>query len=631
MQTHIDRDKDEYVSRINIAATDGGVILPFTRGRRDRHPRWSPDGRRLAFLSDRGGKKHQVWVIPAGGGEARQLTEVKGGVREFCWSPDGSRIAFAAPVSERELTGCESETDDDVQIITRMRYKLNGEGFTYDRFSHLFVIDVEAGGEPIRITGGPFDHAGPAWDPGGQYVACSAVRCEEPDYADYTDIYLFPADGSGSERPIKVTDSRGQAASPCVNSSGERVLFSGHRNQCYGATLSSLLVTSILDGKTTDLLQDFPTTAGCAIGSDCRYGSSAAGPVFGPGDEEAFFLSTSAGDCNLYAVNTWTRQVRQLTDRRWAVTGFTCSAEAGRFALVAGDALNPGDIWVLDEEKGLRQLTFTNEWLNAEVLLSEPEEIEFAGAEGKTIQGWVMMPVSDSRQNDDGEYPMILEIHGGPHGAYGQGYYHEFHLLTALGYAVLYVNPHGSLGYGQQFNAATHCDWGGKDYRDLMCAVDHVLRELPLDPGRLGVTGGSFGGYMTNWIVSQTDRFRAAVTQRSTCNRYSMFGTSDIGFNHGRWEFPGYPWRNPAGYLERSPITYADNVTTPILIIHSENDLRCPISQAEEWFVALKRLKKEAVLVRFADENHELSRSGKPRRRLRRLQLITDWFDRHLP
>ncbi len=630
VQTYIDATEDKYVSQIRIAAVVGGEILPFTRGKRDTHPRWSPDGQTIAFLSDRAGDKQQVWLIPAKGGEARQLTDVEEGVREFSWSPDGSRIAFASMVREGVLTGCEEEPDDDVRIITRIRFKLNGAGFTYDRFSHLFVVDVAGEGASRRITDGLFNHTGPTWDPSGQYVACSAVRCDEPDDANFTDIYLFAADGPTDQSPVKVTASKGPTASVKISGSGAHVLYSGHHNQYYGATISSLLVTSIVDGKTQDLLQDFPTTVGCSVGSDCRYGASAGGPVFSGDDDEVFFLSTASGHCNLYAVDTKTFDVRQLTDRQWAVTGFTYSGASGRFALLAGDSLNPGDIWIFDDSEGLKQLTSVNHWLESEILLSEPEEIRFTGAGGKSIQGWVMMPVEDSRKNDDGQYPMILEIHGGPHAAYGHGFSHEFHLLTALGYAVVYANCHGSLGYGQAFNAATHHDWGGKDYRDLMSAVDHVLTTRPLDPGRLGVTGGSFGGYMTNWIVGQTDRFAAAVTQRSTCNRYSMFGTSDVGFNHGDWEFPGYPWRNPMGYLDRSPITYVDNVNTPMLIIHSEDDLRCPISQAEEWFVALKKLKKEVVLARFADENHELSRSGKPKRRIKRLELIADWFDRYL-
>jgi dipeptidyl aminopeptidase/acylaminoacyl peptidase len=229
------------------------------------------------------------------------------------------------------------------------------------------------------------------------------------------------------------------------------------------------------------------------------------------------------------------------------------------------------------------------------------------------------------------QYPAILEIHGGPHVAYGYTFMHEFHLLCAAGYAVIFTNPPGSQGYGQEFVIQTHHDWGGADYRGIMAAVDHVSQYDFIDTERLGVTGGSYGGYMTNWIIGHDQRFKAAVTQRSTSNRFSMFGTSDVGFMNGQFEFKENPWDNPEFYLERSPITYVNNINTPLLIIHSEEDYRCPIEQGEQLFTALKWLRREVVFVRFPNENHELSRSGQPRHRAERLEHIVNWFKKYIP
>ena len=230
-----------------------------------------------------------------------------------------------------------------------------------------------------------------------------------------------------------------------------------------------------------------------------------------------------------------------------------------------------------------------------------------------------------------GRGPTVLMIHGGPHSAYGNTFVHEFQLLCAEGYGVLFTNPRGSQGYGQAFASATHHDWGGKDYEDLMRALDYALATYDwIDPGRLGVAGGSYGGFMTNWIVGHTQRFRAAVALRSTCNRYSQWGTSDIAYQNGLWEFPGDPWESAAFYLERSPITYVRQMRTPLLILHGENDLRCPIDQAEQLFVALKKQGTPTLLVRFAGESHGLSQSGQPKHRIAQLRHLVSWFRTHL-
>jgi len=634
VRTHIDRHEDEYVCHIWVVSTETGERRQFTRGRRDVHPRWSPDGAEIAFLSRRDDEVMQVWVLPFSGGEARRLTDQKRGVNSFAWSPDGLKIAYTSSVPEGQLVDGDAgaEEEDGIRIIRRMRYKLNGSGFIYDQYSHVFVVDSCGSSEPYRITDGTFDHTEPTWDPDGEYVACITVRCEDPDYVDYSDIYFFPADGSvpcSGADPVRITAGDGPCTAPIMNESGDSIIYVGHDNHFFAATEPTLLSVPTLGGSPENLLSEFDAGVGNSVGGDCRYGGGSQAPVLCAGGDRVYFLATALGACNLYRLDAGDGKVSAVTEDPWVITEFTYSAEADRFALVAETIHRPGDIWIYSESEGLTRLTGINAWLD-DYDLSGYDEIECAGAEGQSIQGWILHPSVDERQNDAGDYPAILQIHGGPHAAYGYGYFHEFHVLAARGFGVLFVNPHGSRGYGQRFTAATRCDWGGKDYTDLMRAVDHLVTASSYDADRLGVAGGSFGGYMTNWIVGHTDRFLAAVTQRSSCNRYSMFGTSDMGFNHGVYEFPGHPWDNPMGYLERSPISYADNVNTPILILHAEEDLRCPISQAEEWFTALKRLKKEAVLVRFAGENHDLSRSGTPRRRLRRLELIEGWFDEYV-
>jgi dipeptidyl aminopeptidase/acylaminoacyl peptidase len=318
-----------------------------------------------------------------------------------------------------------------------------------------------------------------------------------------------------------------------------------------------------------------------------------------------------------------------LIDGGQQVQSFSLCASGATLALNLADNLNPGDVYsTAADGGGLRRLTDANGPFLGQVELVEPEPFTFAGAEDWEIQGWLMKPAG---WREGTTYPLILEIHGGPHAAYGNTFFFEFQLLAAQGWGVLYTNPRGSITYGERFTMASNDDWGGNDYRDLMAGVDAALaRATWIDPARLGVTGGSYGGYMTNWIVTQTDRFKAAVTQRSICNMISKWGTSDIGYLGNDRQWGGPPWENLSFYLERSPLTHVKNVVTPLLIVHSEKDLRCPIEQGEQFFTALKYLRREVELVRFPDEGHELSRSGQPLHRLERLERIVRWFRDHL-
>ena len=259
--------------------------------------------------------------------------------------------------------------------------------------------------------------------------------------------------------------------------------------------------------------------------------------------------------------------------------------------------------------------------------ITQPERVEFKGADGWMVEGWLMKPRGFDTSK---KWPLVLEVHGGPHSTYGNGFFHEFQVLTGRGYGVLYTNPRGSHAYGEKFCSACVGDWGGKDYEDLMAGVDHALSTGWVDEKRLYVTGGSYGGFMTNWIIGHTTRFRAAATQRSISNNISAFGTSDIGWHFWEHEMgEATPWHNADRLIERSPLTYVPKVKTPLLILHAERDLRCPIEQAEQFFIALRLHGVETTFVRFPEDNHDLTRGGKPRNRMEHAKRIADWFDAH--
>jgi dipeptidyl aminopeptidase/acylaminoacyl peptidase len=304
------------------------------------------------------------------------------------------------------------------------------------------------------------------------------------------------------------------------------------------------------------------------------------------------------------------------------------SPDASKFVYTKASATEPGDLFVASADGSNElQLTAANGSFLSEIAVSEPEQFWVDAPDGTPIQGWILKPPGF---NPDAKYPMILQIHGGPHAMYADAFMHEFQLMAARGYVVVYTNPRGSAGYGERFTRDTHLRWGETDMPDLMAALDHVLSLGYVDESRLGVTGGSYGGYMTLWVIGHTERFKAAVAQRCVSNLYSFYGTSDIGWNFIDYEFGGTAWERHEHFMKYSPISYVKDMTTPLLLVHSERDFRCPIEQAEQVFISLMRLGRKVEFVRFPDENHNLSRTGKPKHRVERLEHIMRWFDTHL-
>ncbi|HEV8354241.1 MAG TPA: S9 family peptidase [bacterium] len=636
--TVADREANTYRSHLWIVPMAGGPTTAlgageprqFTWGEhRDSSPRWSPDGRWIAFLSDRGAKSDpgvkkpkQLFVIPADGGEAQMLVGGGYAPADPAWSPDGGTIAFVGRPEG-------SKPDSDVKVITRVRYKNDGEGFWDGRYKHVFIVPT-SGGTPRQLTAGDFDHLDPAWSPDGRAIAFAANRTAEGEFTNIADIWAVDAAGDNLRQ---LTSSKGPAATPAWSPDGEWIAYFGHDNAAMGATNTGLWLVPAAGGVATNLTAGYDRSLVHHVISDMRAHPKVGGPRWSADSRRIFFLVAEGATNQIAVIDRAGGPVRTLTSGRYEIFGYAIDGAGTGGVIAASDPSHPGDLWAarLGETGTLedqRRLTTVNKSLLGEIQLSLPERFEYDGVDGWPIEGWVMRP-AEFREGE--RYPTILQIHGGPHGAYGEAFFHEFQVLAAEGFAIVFVNPRGSQGYGQRFTAATQHDWGGKDFEDLMRGLDAALaRYAFLDPDRLGVAGGSYGGFMTNWVVGHSDRFKAAVTMRSISNHLSQWGTSDLAFMKGFWEFPGDPWENPTWYWEHSPLAYVEKITTPLLILHSEEDLRCPIPEAEQLFAALKKLQREVTFVRFPGESHDLSRNGKPAHRLERLRWIVRWMSDHL-
>ncbi|MDO8506875.1 MAG: S9 family peptidase, partial [Candidatus Limnocylindria bacterium] len=607
----IEREKNAYRSGIWLVPADGDAPgARFTSGPgQDALPRWSPDGRTLAFVSDRNepaddakkSKPKNIFTLSLEGGEARQLTSFQEDCGDLVWSPDGKRIAFTL----KDAKAADAE-DDGIRVYDRIRYKTD-EGFLLDgRRRHVWVTDL-AGDAVRKLTDGDWDDAQPAWSQDGALLAFVSNRTEEREKNTVADIHVVVVGQGGGWR---VTDGVGSYGNPRFSPDGTVIA-------CYGvakAIGSSAKNVHLFvfpargDGVGRDLTLGWDRTVGSTVMSDMRSHMQTLPPTWSADRARLIFVGSDQGTANVYSVAAGGGEVRAETVGPHQVVSLSLAADAKRFACVYSNATDPGDVAVGELGRAMRCLTDLNGDLLVARHIAAPERVEFTGADGWTIEGWLMKPRGFDAAK---KWPLVLQVHGGPHGAYGNGFFHEFEVLVGRGYAVLYTNPRGSHAYGEKFSTACVGDWGGKDYEDLMAGVDHVQKMGWVDTKRLYVTGGSYGGFMTNWIVGHTDRSRAAATARSISNNVSAYGTSDIGWHFWEYEMgEASPWANPEKLVERSPLTYVKNVKTPLLILHAERDLRCPIEQAEQFFTALRLHGVETQFVRFPEDNHDLTRGG---------------------
>ena len=644
VKSHIDEETKEYRSSIWMAPTAGGEPRQYTSGpTTDNSPRWSPDGSKIAFLSDRGVGK-QVYVVSTKGGEASQVTKFRWGAGTPVWSPDGSKIAFNAsidpevkpedwekPLDAKAKEAEEKKRREEPKVLKNLRVKADmAMGLVGNRQMHIFVTDAEGKDSAKMVTTGEFNHMGAAWSPDGKYLAFASNRSPDHEYQGwFSDIYVMPAEG-GEMR--KLTASNGPAHGPVWTPDGKSIIFAGHHEEweaAPSATLRRLWKISVEGGEPVCLTAGFDRGIGDHCAGDSKLGAGENGPRVTPDGKTLYFLASDMGKTSLYTVPADGGEVTVVMDGDREIYGFTMDDSCQKVAFVVTEPTLPGEIGSYDlSTKTEKVLTQANKALLDEVYIIAPETVPFKALEGWQEYGWIMKPVG---WKEGVKYPAFLEIHGGPHSMFGYSFFFEFQLLANKGYGVVYTNPRGGSGFGQQFEAAVNGDYGGKDYKDLMIWTDVAVKHTGwIDETKLAVGGGSYGGFMTNWIVGHTGKFAAAVTMRSISNFVSFHGVSDIGYTFVDREVQGDFFNDLDKLWFHSPLKYVRNVTTPLMLIHSENDMRCPIEQGEQFYIALKKLKKEVEMVRFPGSSHELSRSGKPVLRVSRLNHIIRWCDEHI-
>jgi dipeptidyl aminopeptidase/acylaminoacyl peptidase len=510
--------------------------------------------------------------------------------------------------------------------ITRAFYKEDGKGFSPRERSHLWVVDAETGRATQITDHDIYDEVEPTWSPDGNSLVFMSNRAEDPDLdPDATDVFVIPAKG-GTFR--KVDTPLGPKSSPRVSPDGKWIAYFGSEGKQIPWNLNRLWVVPF-DGSAPaqNLTGEHDFNVASWTINDLPGSPPQMPPTWAHDSRKIYFQVAHHGNTVLKAI-TLDRHLESILEDTGVVGDFTLDRSQNTLAYFHGDMKDPGELWVLDMKNGNKtQITHGNKDLFTALDLGEMEEVWFKGSAGNDLQGWILKPPGfDSSK----KYPSILEIHGGPRVQYGNFFMHEFFFLAAQGYVVYFCNPRGGQGYGEAHSKSIWNEWGTVDYEDLMAWADYMEKNPYIDKKKMGVTGGSYGGYMTNWIIGHTNRFAAAVTQRSVSNLTSMYGSSD--FN---WAFQDEfgnepPWENVENYWKQSPIKYIGNARTPTQVIHSENDLRANIEQGLQVFVALKRLGVDTELILFPDEPHGLSRTGRTDRRIARLNHMKRWFDTYL-
>jgi dipeptidyl aminopeptidase/acylaminoacyl peptidase len=678
-----DEKRTGYETSIWMVATSGTETpLRLTNGKHDVHARWSPDGKYIAFV--RGGEKDdsgkprpaQIAILSLAGGEARIITDLPKGAAAAVWSPDSKRIAFLSSTTPEDIekeqrkkndakagsanTGTNakesaapgsataakadsaSDRESDIHIITRAVYRDNEEGYLdFKRHEHIWVIDVpttsDEPAKPLQLTSGDYDEGEVVWTHDGSRIYFLTSRIDEPYYETAsTDIYSVASSpkmpGGTPEKVATVPMGIGDLA---LSPDRRRIAFHGSVTQPVRSySQPDLWVMDLApNAQPRNLTASYDFDMGSSVFGDnaAPRGGNGATLHWSPDGRWLFDNVAKRGRTPLVRVDAQTGAVTEITHGDQAVLDFSVTPDARTVVTLVSTPVAIGDLFTVSIEGNQNgtqtRITDANKTLWSQLNLTEPEEINYKSFDGIPIQGWIQKPPDFDPKK---KYPLILDIHGGPHAAYGWVFDHEFQWMAAKGYVVLYINPRGSTSYGQDFGNIIQYHYPGDDYRDLMAGVDEVLKRGYVDPKKLGVTGGSGGGVLTNWAVTQTDRFAAAVSQRDISDWASWWYTADFTLFQPNW-FKAPPFQDPKDYANRSAITFVEKIHTPIMFILGQADYRTPQdSGGEQLFRALKFLKRPTAMVVFPRETHELSRSGEPWHRIERLDNIVGWFDKWL-
>ena len=609
----IDPVNDQSQSNLWITDLAAAKIREVTHGNwRDSAPAWAPDGKRIAFLSDRDGTSqiHVMWVDT---GEVAQLTHLTQGAGNLKWSQDGKQIAFTSSIEDKDpiLPVKLPPRPENAKwarpavIIDRLNWRRDGVGPVPKAYTHVFVLDAVLGGTPRQITAGNYNYADPEWSADGKTIYVSGIRKPDAEYLrGDSEIYAIDL----ATLDIKaLTDRKGPDRGGRLSPDGKWIAYTGYDDKNYTSTLSSLYLMANNGGSKRLWAGGFP--------------SSPADPTWAADGSGVYYTMEERGASNIYFVPL-NGNPRKITDGAHMLSGFSL-ARNGQFAatlstpqkpevLVTFNAANPSE---------LKTLVDVNSDVLAGMKMGEVEELGWNSTDNLKIQGWLMKPVDFQPGK---KYPLVLWIHGGPWSMYNIAFNWSFQNFAAEGYGVLWANPRGSTGYGQDFVNGIQYSYPGKDYDDLMTGVDAALSKGWIDARNMFVCGGSGGGLLTAWIVGHTDRFAAAVSMRPVIDWHSFVGITD----GASWydQFKKYPWEDPVEYAVRSPLNYVANVKTPTMVMTGEADLRTPIGQSEEFYRALKLLKKETLLVRMPKEFHGWRR---PSHRMLQQAYLLAWFQKY--
>lgn len=629
IRTRIDKEDNKYYAHLFHVTLESDEITQWTFGKeRISSPKWSPDGKRLAFLSNRN-EKNQLYILHVRGGEAQQLTDVANGVSSFEWSPCGEKIWLASSVKQGETITEPLKKEENklpqVYVVDSMKYKMDGIGGNglrpQDQFTQIAVLHL-VDGHIEQFTSSDYHHHLVGISRDGKQLVIGVNQAENMNFEFRTPLYVVDIE---TKQETILVDETGYYGGAMFSLDNRYIAYVGSDSTYKNATHTQLYVYDTETKLTQNITEMLDAPVGDLAVADVQQGIDTPAVVWTETNALYFQLSTM-GDVRLYYADL-DGSIFPASPEGEHIYSYDV-ARSGNWALItASNPTSPGELFYFDITTGeRRQLTKFNEAFLNEVPLSTPEAIVYETSIGD-VHGWIMKPTNYEAGK---KYPLIVEVHGGPHTMYANTFFHELQLLAAQGYGVLYVNPRGSHGYSQAFVDGVRGDYGGGDYEDIMAGLDYVLASYDwIDDNRLGITGGSYGGFMTNWIVGHTKRFKAAVTQRSISNWISFFGVSDIGYYFSEWQhFANMKSVNKL--WEFSPLKYAENVETPLLILHSEKDFRCPIEQAEQFYITLKSLEKEVGFVRFPESDHNLSRTGLPNLRIARLTQIVEWFEKYL-